>query len=714
MNYDFHTIVIGAGSGGLTSSIALSKVGKKVLLIERDKMGGECTNTGCIPSKSLIHHAKAYAQALKNAGSTDELQKIKTKVFDKVRAKVKQIRDEESPEEVRKKHGVKVKLGMASFVDAHTVKVLDKDGKEQKFTAQQIVIATGSSPRKVPIEGLDEKKLLTNENLFDLESAPKKIVVLGAGAIGCEMAQALHHLGSEVTVVTNKEYVLPREEPEIAEYMTRSFENSGIHVVKNCTIKKCEGDQLVAEPIAGKSGNSRKLDFDYLLMGLGRIPNIEGLELENADISYNPRAIDVDRHYRTSQKHIYAVGDVSSAAKFTHMADDQGRHVMKRSLFGFLTPASNKKPIPRVTYLDQEVASVGLTYQQACDQFGEESIMKVSMPYSNTDRAHTDEIEGGLAMVICKRITGKVLGAAMVGEHAGELLSFFTLAIQEKISMYKINSVIIPYPVLGRLYKKLSDQFIGQQSDSAKQDIIAMLKKNSPKIIGAAFWLILIFSFYRYKALNELSYLDIAKQVFGFTTGTVYGPFLYIVLYAIRPVIFFPATLMTLLSGALFGFWGGVFYTTLGANLSASLAYFLGRYFGGDLIDGEAGVFANWKKELQENSFVTVLIMRFVYLPFDLTNYACGIFKVKWAPYALATLIGILPGSATFVSLGATLENIGDFDPSMVSINSTQLLITAVIFASSLILAHFFKKYQKRETQQQADINAELSRLEKV
>jgi pyruvate/2-oxoglutarate dehydrogenase complex dihydrolipoamide dehydrogenase (E3) component/uncharacterized membrane protein YdjX (TVP38/TMEM64 family) len=696
--YDYDAIVIGAGSGGLTSAIGLSKVGKKVLLVERDRMGGECTNTGCIPSKSLIHHAKAYDEARKLAGDTDKLNSYKESILNVVRKKVKNVRDEESPELVHKHHGVKVILGEASFRDAHTV-VIKQKMDHLTHTAKYIVIATGSSARRVKIEGLNPEKLLTNENLFDLEEAPKKLLVIGGGAIGAEMAQALTHLGTKVTIANKAAHVLPREEPDVGKMTEEIFENQGMKIYNHSQVKKVEGKFAIIEQNQGKKVVKHKVEFDKLLLGVGRVPNLKGLNLEAVGIEHTDRGIRVDKHYRTNKKNIFAVGDVSSEAKFTHTADDQGRHVIKKILIPLYRGKSNK-PIPRVTYLDQEVASVGVTCEQARKRYGKEEILTVKMAYGNTDRANTDEAKEGIAIVVSKRLTGKILGVTLMGKNAGELLSVFTLAMQYKISMYKLNTMIVPYPVLGRLYKKLSDSYIGQTVDHWKPDLKYAIKKQLPKIIGVIFWLIILVSFFRYKAMYDLTSLDIAKQIYEFVTGTAYGPFAYIIIYAFRPIIFFPATLLTLISGALFGFWGGVLYTIIGENLSANLAYAIGRFFGKGVIsiddeDG-AGILQSWSNELRDNSFISVLIMRFIYLPFDLTNYFCGILRVNWVAYALATLIGILPGMVTFISFGATIENIESFNLAQISFNPMQLVVSITLFLSSLVIARLVQNYQKK------------------
>lgn len=699
MNYDFDVIVIGAGSGGLTAAIGLAKVGKKVLLVERDKMGGECTNSGCIPSKSLIHHAREYGTAKESAGETDKLKAYKDKIFDLVRKKISDIRSEESPSVIEKHHGVKVVLGEASFTDSHRVRIQKKMDHET-HSAKFIVIATGSSPRRFEIPGLDDKKLLTNENLFELKEAPKKILIIGGGPIGCEMAQALTHLGSKVTIANKASHLVPREEHEISDKVQKIFEEQGMKIINSATISRCERNFAIIEQEKGmkkKTITQYKISFDFLLLSIGRVPNMASLNIDSAGIKCTDKGISVDRHYRTNKKHIFAIGDVSSVAKFTHSAEDQARHVVKKILLK-LVPAENKKPLPRVTYMNEEVASVGMTYAQACRKYDHNQLMKITVPYGASDRSKTDEAGSGVGIVTAKRLSGKILGASLMGKNAGELISVFTLAIQNGISLFKLNKMIVPYPVLGQLYKKISDQFLAITFKDLKNDLKYLFTKHSLKLLAVLFWGIALFLFYRYKTVNDLSSLDLVRQLFEFVTGTTYGPFAYILVYAIRPIIFFPATLLTLISGALFGFWWGILYTIVGENMSANLAYGIGRYLGKDFCKPgtDGGMLSSWQNDLRENSFISVLVMRFIYIPFDLTNYGCGLLCIHWPAYFFATFIGILPGLITFVSFGATIENIESFELSSISFNPMQLLVSIVLFLSSLVFAKLVLRKHKQ------------------
>ena len=475
MAYQYDTIILGAGSGGISAFVALSSIGRKVLLVERDKMGGECTNTGCIPSKSLIHQAKRFREAQGLVNHSAELDMLRKKSFDTVREKIKQIRDEEEPELLMQKYKNEVIRGSGSFIDQNSIEVRGKDGTKM-VTAQAIIIATGSSARTVPIAGLKTDRLLTNENIFELKEIPKNLLILGGGPIGCELGQALHHLGTKVTIVNNREHIMPRDEEECSKLSEEVFTEQGIRIFNNATIHRIEKDHAVIEITENSKLKTRKVPFEYLLQGVGRVPNIDGLNLEAVGIKHNDRQIYVDRHYRTNLKHVYAIGDVSSSAKFTHTAEDQARHIMKRMIFPWY-PAETKKPIPHVTYLDQEVAGVGDTYAEAVKKYGKNRVVKVTADFSSSDRSKTDEVQTGILVANCAPLTGKIYGAHIMGQSSGEMIGIFTLAIQEGISMFKLNKMIIPYPTLSQSIKFLTDAYLSESSANGKKYLTIFIGK---------------------------------------------------------------------------------------------------------------------------------------------------------------------------------------------------------------------------------------------
>ncbi len=686
-NNTFDAVVLGAGSGGLTTAVGLSKVGQKVLLVEREHMGGECTNTGCVPSKALLHHAKGYFHATKIAGMTPKTETYRQEAFTYVRNKIEEILAEETPEHFQKQ-GITVVMGEAEFTGPESIKV----GTEE-YTFKKAVIATGSSPRPLDIPGLEEKMILTNQNIFDLTKIPARTLIIGGGPIGMEMGQALAMLGSQVTIIENGPRFAKLEDEAISPIINRKFEQLGIKIYTNANVTKIEN--YLAE-VKVKDGDGAevmmpKIAFDKVLIAIGRVPNLpNGLAL--AQIKCETYGITVNKNWQTANKNIYALGDVSARMKFTHVADDTARQVVGRiASKGFFSVKT--KEIPKVTYTEPEIAQVGLSYKEALEEYGIGRIMRIEVPYSENDRAKTDAATEGLLVITAKRLSGKILGANIIGENAGDLIGTITVTMQHNISLYKLRSTIFAYPTLSLLIRKAGDKFFGQQIADLKTDIKNLLKRNIPKLVAVFFWLSLIIGFNYYRVSNDLSYQDILMEMLTFFTSTAYGPLIYMVLYALRPLILFPATILTALSGALFGFWWGVLYTLIGENLSANFAYWIGRYFGNDF-KLEKTAIGKWVEALRKKPFESVLFMRLFYVPFDLTNYGSGILKIKWSSYFTATLIGIVPGLTTFVALGAAvdLDKFRTDGITFDAFNPAFLALSVGIFVVSIMISNYLKK----------------------
>jgi len=687
-NYDF--VIIGAGSGGLTAAVGFSKAGKKVLLVEREHMGGECTNTGCVPSKALLHHAKEYYQAQQVVGSGTKSEAFRATSFTYVRAVIQKFLAHETPETFQKL-GIDVVMGEAVFHTPHSIIVADTE-----YNFKTAVISTGSSPRVVKVEGLETGDILTNQNIFNLETIPEKILIIGAGPIGLEMGQALAMLGSQVTIATIDSKFGRLENEAIRPILKSAFDKLGVKILLNAFIKKVVNKTAVFDikdndVIVGQEN----ICFDKVLIAIGRVPNIpQGLD--NANIKYDIHCVQVDSQYRTSNKNVYAVGDVSQRFKFTHTADDTARQVVARVITHGLLRVSKNKAIPKVTYTSPEVAQVGMSWDAAKSKYRNDGLMRIEVPFSSNDRAVTDDATNGVLVVIARRLTGTILGAHIIGPAAGEIIALFTLAIDEKISMWKLQKLIFAYPTYSLIVKKAGDQFAGRQLADLKNDIKGTLAHNLPKIMAGIFWIGLIYTFQHYRITNNISYQDVLFQLLSFFTTTMWGPLVYMILYAIRPLILFPATLLTALSGALFGFWWGVLYTIIGENTSANFAYWIGRFFGKDL-RLEDTIIGKWVEALRSNSFEAVLLMRLFYFPFDLTNYGAGIVKAKWSEYFWATLIGIMPGLTTFVALGAAvdLEEFRTMGLSFDAFDPKFLALSITIFGVSLILSRKLKKWRK-------------------
>lgn len=681
-NYD--AVVIGAGSGGLTAAVGLRNIGKSVLLVERDQMGGECTNTGCIPSKALLYHAKSYAAAVAISGTNGHTEDYRRHAFAYVRSVRAEILHTETPATFEKR-GITVVPGEAVFTSPSTIAVA---GVTYQF--HTAIIATGSSPRLLFVPGLVESDILTNQNLFELDDIPKRTLIIGAGPIGLEMGQALSLLGSQVTIIDTGSTLGKLEDSAVADILQTTFSECGINFIGDAHLESVE--QKVAQIALGETGEMTAVPFDKILIAIGRTPNLPD-GLESAAITCTHNGITVTAQYQTSNRRVYALGDCADTFKFTHQADDIARQVVTRiATYGLISVKT--KALPKVTYTEPELAQVGMRETEAVQAFGADRIHRIVVPFTANDRAHTDNNRTGTLVVIVRRLSGKILGAHIAGPAAGELIAVFTLAIDNNLSLWKLRRTIFAYPTYSLIIKKAGDYFFTTQIASLKQDLIHLTKRILPKLLLTLAWIGLLVSLSQYQATHHVSARDIALQLFDTITHTAWGPILYILAYTIRPITFLPGTILTILSGVFFGLWGGIIYTIIGANLSATLAYIIGRYFGSAKVPGTRSLFSRFASACRTKPFMTILTIRLLYLPFDAVNYGAGFLRIPYIPYIVATFVGTLLGITTFVAIGAAVS-IEEFRTNGISadtINGTFLLFSAGIFATSLIIARLLKK----------------------
>lgn len=448
-------IVIGAGAGGLVIAIGATKAGKKVLLIENGHYGGDCTNFGCIPSKSLIASANCAA-AIKNSqelGIECDSKTIETnEVLTRIRNIVAEIRSHEDPDAL-KKLGLDTITGMAKFIDAHLVQV-----NGEKIYGDQIVIATGSSPIIPQIKGIDKTPFLTNESIFELKQIPKSLIVMGGGPIGCELAQAFLRLGSSVSLIHNHSELLNKEEPQAQEVIAHQFKLEGMSLFLDTKVKE----------VAYQNGqfqvfleNGQIIESEQLLVSVGRKPNVSLLNLEAADVNYTNKGISVDAYGRTNQKYIWAVGDVIGSPFFTHWAESQARSILTSLLlpYPFKKKINREQFIPRVTFTDPEVASVGLAEKEAREH---NNIATYTIPFSQVDRAITAGRTEGFVKIVTKKWSSKILGCTIVGERAGEMLNEVSMAMYAGIPLRKLSGLIHPYPTYSLAIRKAADLWLTQ------------------------------------------------------------------------------------------------------------------------------------------------------------------------------------------------------------------------------------------------------------
>lgn len=449
--------VIGGGSGGLSVAAGASQMGASVVLLEGHKMGGDCLNYGCVPSKALIAAGK-HAHAM-TTGAPFGVSPIKAKVDyaatkDHVAAVIKGIEPHDSVERFEGL-GVQVISEFGSFISPTEVQA-----DETIITARRFVISTGSSPFVPPIPGLDKVRHYTNEDIFELREQPKHLLVIGGGPIGLEMAQAHARLGSKVTVIEGMK-ALGKDDPELAAIALERLRAEGIEIVENALAEKITGKEG-AITVATKDG--AKYKGTHLLMAVGRKPNVERLNLEAAGIEPTRGGIKVDASMKTTNKRVYAIGDVAAGLQFTHVAGYHAGVIIKSALFGLPSKASNAH-IPWATYIDPELAQVGLTEAEARAKHGDKlEVMRFN--YAENDRARAELKTDGLIKVMVFK--GRPVGASIVGAQAGELIQTWALALANNLKMSAVAAMVAPYPTLGEINKRAAGAYFGPRLFDSK------------------------------------------------------------------------------------------------------------------------------------------------------------------------------------------------------------------------------------------------------
>jgi pyruvate/2-oxoglutarate dehydrogenase complex dihydrolipoamide dehydrogenase (E3) component/uncharacterized membrane protein YdjX (TVP38/TMEM64 family) len=447
----YNLVVVGAGTAGLISALLASSLGAKVALIERHLMGGDCLNVGCVPSKALIragrwaHQARA-ARALGLRLPEGELPDFGA-AMERLREIRARISREDSAARYTEEFGIDVYLGAARFTGRNAI---DVDGTELRF--RKAVIATGARPVAPPIPGLAETGYLDNETVFSLTERPARLAVIGAGPIGCEMAQTFQRLGSGVTVFEQARQLLGREDREAAEILENAFAREGIRVMLDCRIREVEskGEEKVVR-VTGADGGEEEVVVDEILVGAGRAPNVRDLGLESAGVAYDERGgVVVDDHLRTTNRRIFSAGDVCMDWKFTHAADAAAKIVVQNALF-LGRKRLSKLVMPWCTYTDPEVAHVGLRPQEAEKRGIETDTYRV--PISKANRAVIDGEEEGFVKVHVRKGGDEIVGATIVASHAGEMISEITLAMVKRVGLGSFTEVIHPYPTQAEAIK---------------------------------------------------------------------------------------------------------------------------------------------------------------------------------------------------------------------------------------------------------------------
>ena len=431
---EFDLAILGAGASGLIAADFAVQLGARTALIDKGPIGGDCTWTGCVPSKSLIraatvaHHARI---ASRYGISTGAPVAHMTEVRAYLRATIQQIYEPTMPENLRKK-GMDVLIGAARFLDPHTLEVGD-----HQIRAKKVLINTGAEPRVPDIDGLSKVPYSTYQQVFENDRLPEHLLVVGGGPIGCEVAQAYRRLGSQVTVIA--EHLLPREEPEVSNLLARIFAQEGIERLVARAESVCSVDGSIT--VHTKAGDATG---DFMLIATGRAPLVRGLGLEAANVRYSESGVEVNKFLQTTARHIYAAGDVIGGPQFSHLAGWQGFQAVRNALL----PGNNagtSTAMPHITFTSPEIAQIGLTEEIARKKFKDSELLIKSFDISKIDRAVNEDDRLGLLKIVA-RSSGAILGASIVGERAGETITEIAIAMRNNLKLSDLAATIHPYP----------------------------------------------------------------------------------------------------------------------------------------------------------------------------------------------------------------------------------------------------------------------------
>ncbi|MFZ2445476.1 MAG: mercuric reductase [Syntrophobacteraceae bacterium] len=479
----YNLVIIGAGTAGLVAAAGGALLGGRVALVERSLLGGDCLNWGCVPSKAMIRCARAAHDA-RNAAEfgvriRGDVEVDFPAVMERMRGLRSQISFHDSAKRFRDM-GVDVFLGEARFTGEDSIRV-----GESLLRFGRALIATGARAVRPDIEGLADAGYLTNETVFSLTRLPARLAVIGGGPLGCELAQAFSRLGSEVTIFQRGDHLLGREDEEETRILQEKFPREGIRLLLNTSplkVTRTGGGKLVTYD---RNGRTESIQVDEILIGAGRAPNVEGLDLERAGIEYDPqKGVRVDDYLRTKNPRVFAAGDICLPFKFTHMADATARIALRNALFGGRAKLS-ALTIPWVTYTDPEIAHVGMSASEAAQKgIAVDTFLK---PLAEVDRAVLDGETEGFVKIHVKRGTDRIVGATIVARHAGEMISEVSLAIARGVGLRALSGVIHPYPTQAEAIKGAGDIYNrGLLVPLVKRTLALWLRARRSEVLCAA------------------------------------------------------------------------------------------------------------------------------------------------------------------------------------------------------------------------------------
>lgn len=650
-HYDYDVVVLGAGSGGLVASKLVHGLGKKTALVEKRKIGGDCTWFGCVPSKTLIKsaHIAHDLTRLREFGlePRGDMAIDASRVMAHVRRVVEADAAGHTGQHIEA-DGIDMVFGAARFLDSHQIQAGDR-----VMSAKRFIIATGSQPLIPDIEGLSQVPYLTNETVFSLETLPKSLIVLGGGPIGIELACALTRLQVDVTVLQQSGRILERDDRELTDRLHQTLLDQGVKILlETKAVRLSQAEPGVVVEVEGPDGLGQH-QAESILVAVGRRPNLEGLDLQAAGVDHDRHGIHVDKSLRSTARHIYACGDVVAPLRFTHMAEYEAVIAGTNAALGLPLRKVNYAHVAWSTYTDPELAHAGLTEAEARAQFGD-AVRVYRWEHEHVDRAKTDLNTNGLSKFVLDR-RGKLLGIHILGHGATELMHEAQLAKSLGLPFRKITCVIHAYPS----YSDAVRQPAKRALIDGLQQKVKYLKLAAKVSAIPAILLVLVLIM---RALPVKAWFIAAL---AWTDGLgVWGPLFVGLFYVLACVLFIPGSVLTLGAGFLFKAVLGTITVSLGSTAGACAAFLVGRTVARRWITRKIEgnqKFTAIDQAVGQEGFKIVLLTRLSpVFPFNLLNYAFGLTQVPFWKYALASWIGMLPGTVMYVYFGTGLRSLAD------------------------------------------------------